>query len=115
METKIGTIDDEQSQLLYQRGLVLSELAGLFVFFLRHTPSGRQIRKEIETDWQHTCTQLRADKKIIGAEFSCAAWFKEVSKALLEPNKNSRQHKKPVAVKPPKTIKKQVLKFKNLP
>ena len=107
--------DDERScHLAYNEGLELSKLLGLLVYFLKHTPEGRQVRRELEADWQTTIAELKTRGEIRGAQWSCSQWLKQLRKELLSPKNGQAKahsfsvtaHKKTPTTKLPPTTKK---------
>ena len=109
---------EQQLRRLQQQGFQLAQMMGLFSYFLHHTPEGKQIIKDMEQQWQQACQQLRADKQLVGSEFSCSQWWHTFQKELL---RQSPPPKKPVKtapktkIKTPRHTRKPILRFKNIP
>ena len=108
---EIEKLDDDSVEQAIVGGAALSELMGLFAYFLNNTAEGQQAKKDLEKDWEQACNALREEKLIKGPQFSCSQWFKHLQKELLTENKKAPKKKaKPMEKKPEK---KKALKFKN--
>jgi hypothetical protein len=83
--------DEVSSGLAYQQGLELSKLLALFGYFLKHTPEGKKVRRELEADWQKTVQELRQRGKIRGAEWSCSQWLKKLRQELVSKSSNGNR------------------------
>lgn len=112
MEIKTEDIND-QLRVARSNGENLAEMITLFAYFMQHTPEGRAVRQEIERDWQQTCARLRREKRLVGADFSCVQWLKEIQKELTMQKRAPRAEKKARQISKP-TVKKKVLRFRGI-
>lgn len=94
MKTKFDRLDSSQiPETAFLGGLALDELLGEFLYFLNHTPEGRECKKDLESSWQTACDQAREQKLIAGKPWTFAAWVKEVQAQLLAAeNKSAREN-----------------------
>ncbi|MDO5561257.1 MAG: hypothetical protein Q4G02_00565 [bacterium] len=124
MQTKIESLTEpEQEKAAFDRGLALSELSGLFVYFLQNTPEGKQVKKDLENSWQETFLYLKSNKSLRGNDFSCSRFFRQIGKELLSthaPAPVKKNQSSPVVNKiannkvKTKTYQKKTLRFKNV-
>ena len=112
MEVNVENID-QQLENARDNGENLAELLALFDYFIKHTPEGRQVSREIEHDWQETCSRLRESKRLIGADFSLYEWLTQIRKELLSTNKPIKVSHKP-KIKATRSINKQPQKFRGI-
>ena len=96
-----------------ENGEELGELLALFAYFMKHTPEGRAVGQELERDWQETCTKLREEKRLVGADFTLYEWLKQIQKELLSEKRPAKAAKKAKA-KPARAPKKKVLRFRGI-
>jgi len=112
MEVNVENID-QQLENSRDNGENLAELLALFDYFIKHTPEGRQVSREIERDWQETCDRLRESKRLIGADFSLYEWLTQIRKELLSTSKPIKVSHKP-KIKATRSISKQPQKFRGI-
>lgn len=126
MQTKIENLTEpEQEKAAFDRGLALSELSGLFIYFLQNTPEGKQVKKDLENAWQETFLYLKSNKSLRGNDFSCSRFLRQISKELLAahaPVAAKKTSSSPTINKlnkannkiKTKTYQKKTLRFKNV-
>jgi len=111
MEINVENIDS-QLQRARDNGENLAELMALFDYFIKYTPEGRQVSREIEQDWQETCQVLRDSKRLVGADFTLYGWLQQIRKELLADARPAQPARKPKS-KPVRAAKKP-LRFKGI-
>ena len=123
MKSKVERLDSQRSESTedadssaFLSGLAFDELIGEFLYFLRYAPEGKQARKELEISWQQACNQARADKLLVGREWTFTAWLKEIQTQLLDQTKKeaSQSLNSSKVIKKPVKAKEKKLKFKNI-
>ena len=112
MTAPLNNFDERALKIARQNGEELAYFLLLFEYFLRETPEGIAVRREIEADWLRAVTGLRDQKKIIGSQFSLVSWLRELQKNYLS---DTHHHKKEPPKKNRPSTTKKVLRFKNIP
>ncbi|MBQ6438003.1 hypothetical protein IJJ12_01310 [bacterium] len=120
MKTAEG-VSEAELRAAREQGERLSEFMLAMEYFLRETPEGLAVRREMENDWQQAVATLRASKQLVGADFSLAEWLHQVQREFVsQARASNKSAKKETARKPGRPVgsvatRSKPLKFKNIP